>query len=423
MSDYIKNKADYLMKLSQYILKECREFNPITIRIPKNYVRGDFTVKTDGKTVRAGDKFFELSLPDQIHKMLHICLHVSLRHHHRAREIYDNPFAVQVWNLSTDTLINNAIKDYVKEKVRDADSFSTAQFNFSVVQNIVEESLSKNVSEMSSEQVFSHLLKHTDKQEIDLSQLQKILEDLENEFSKEDFPESAESLQAAGLENENSDSKVQDLIWSERLRSAMKQAGQGSANFLVNLENDLPKVKIHWTKLLKQFLTSRLMLERESNWKRPSRRFTAGTTDIYEPYRDRKKGIKRLALCWDISGSCFDQETINKFVANIEAIHKSTACELVLIPFDTQVKESNVYTLTAQDSFSQVIKSRIKVEGGGGTDLRAPIDYANSINPTVIVVLTDCYQFGEWPAPSRYPTLWASTGDSAPWGKTIIMED
>lgn len=435
----VKNKDEYLLKVSQYIVKSCSEFNPITIKIPKVYRKGDYTVQTDGKIIRVGDKFFELEIADQIYKLLHISMHVALRHHQRAKEIYHNEQALKVWNVSTDVMVNNAINEYVEQKLRNTESFSFDQLTFNLVKNAVLDNLKEDIKKMNSEKIFSFLFKAIDSEQgldnLDNveqeggnsnkgKQLEKQINKTENEFSPTEYPESSQVLQMAGLSEEDkpSDSKVQDLIWGERLKNTLKQAGNQAGNFLLNILEDLPKVKVPWDKVLRQFITARLMRERESNWKRPGRRYMAGVTKFYEPYRDRKKGVKRLALCWDISGSCFDQGTITKFVANIEVVHKATGCDFYIIPFDTQVDESQVIRVQPFQRLKDIVDfNKRQIAGGGGTDFRPPIKYAEDLHPDVIVVLTDCW--GPFPNKSKIPTIWATTGDDAPWGKTIDITD
>lgn len=426
-------KEEHLLSLSQYLVGFCREFAPVVLKIPRVYASGEYITKTDGRVVKVGDKFFSQSVHQQLFKLLQVSMHVALRHNNRAREIQHNPVAIKVWNMSTDLVINNAIKDYIKAKLDRGEESLESEFQLKVLNMLTSSIPDFNLDELNAEQVFEKILRFIDAQQSNpnsdsssstMQKLEQELDNYENEFSSNKFEDTSKILEEAGLDSEDQEnSETNNLIWSKRVDDLIsKLVGTEHSNSILKLKKELPKVKVDWTRVLRDFLTSRLLQEREPNWKRPGRRYTAGISEYFEPYRDRKKGIKKLVVCWDISGSCFDDNTVAKFVANIEAVHSITACQLYLVPFDTEVVTDEVVQLHHHQKLSDLIKeSNLNLSGGGGTSFIPPIEYSEKLSPDVIVVLTDCY--GPFPDPIRVPVLWASTGDTAPWGKTININD
>jgi predicted metal-dependent peptidase len=188
----------------------------------------------------------------------------------------------------------------------------------------------------------------------------------------------------------------------------------------MGLLNHLCQPKVPWDKVLRQFLISRLSSEKEPDYRRPSRRNLAGITSYFEPNRQNKKTIKTLVVCMDLSGSCWCSEVVSKFVSNIDLVQQSCRNKVVLITFDYGIND--VIEIPANKKLSDVINgNEVELHGGGGTEFAQPIERAKEYNPDVVVVFTDCYgDFGDQP---KFPVVWASIGDSAPWGKNILIDD
>jgi len=419
-----------LDKLSLGLANRCPEFSSILLYAPRVAVNGDFILKTDGKIIKVGEKFFELSFEKQIYKILHIALHVGLRHHHRAYELGSNVIARKIWEIATDIIINESIKDYVEEITS---SSSSNKLSFENTEDIItlrklQEPLEqlgfdyKDESNLKAETIFSVLVKGVQKKDIDISQL-PLPEDFQEELEGQQFDISEAVLKANGLEeelNDNNKSSVSDMLWSNRVRKAFEQAGKMKGGGIMGLLKHLYKPKLNWQAILRSFLTSRLRPEKELDYSRPSRRNLAGVHKIFQPNRVKKRGIKTLVVCLDTSGSCWCSPIISKFVSNIDIIHKNTCSELILIVFDDGVHE--VIKINSNQKLSEMINNKeIEVTGGGGTSFVEPIEKALEYNPDVIAVFTDCYgPFGNQP---KVPVLWATIGCEAPWGKNIIIED
>lgn len=419
-----------LDKLSLGLANRCPEFSSLLLYAPRIAVLGEFIVKTDGKIIKVGEKFFELDFAKQVYKIIHIALHVGLRHHHRAFEIKGNDIALKIWEIATDVIINESIKDYVYSIVNNNSGGNSINFDTDdsvITLNKLREPLERlgfdihDESNLRAESIFTVLLKGVEKKEISITQL-PLPSDEEQELEGEQFDMTQDVLKQNGLEEElNYDNKssISDTLWSNRVKKALEQAGKSKGSNTMGLLKHLYKPKVNWQAILRSFLVSRLKPEKEPDYSRPSRRNLAGVTKIFEPNRVKKRGIKRLAVCLDTSGSCWSSPVISKFVSNIDLVQSITGAELVVITFDDGIHEVEV--IDSKVKLSDLINSNVvKFTGGGGTSFVEPIEEAIKHNPDVITVFTDCYgPFGE---ETKIPTIWASIGEEAPWGRNILID-
>jgi predicted metal-dependent peptidase len=419
-----------LDKLSQGLTAECPEFYSILLYAPKIAVVGDFVAKTDGKIVKLGEQFFKMSLGRQIYKILHITMHLALRHHHRAYELKGaDPLYHKIWEVSTDVIINETIREYVEKKVQrikeDLD-FESEEF---ITRNSLRGQLKEvgynidDPQEFTAEKIFIAIVKGVREGSIPVIGL-PLPDDSNLELSTEEFDETQDVMNKNGLgeeaEGESNNSSLSDLLWDKRVQKVLKEAGEALGSQMMGLLKHLYKPKINWQAILRSYLNNRLSPEKQADYTRPSRRNLAGVTKFFEPNRIRKRAIKTMVVCLDTSGSCWDSLTMSKFVSNIDSIHQITHSNLVVIIFDYGVHE--VFEVKFEESLAELINNkRVNITGGGGTSFIAPINKAIEFNPDVIAVFTDCYgPFGDDP---KIPTIWATIGDPAPWGKSIVIEE
>lgn len=427
---HIQNQKK-LDTLSLGLANRCPEFSSILLYAPRVAVMGDFIAKTDGKIIKIGEKFFELDFTKQVYKIIHVALHLGLRHHHRAYEIRDNDLALKIWEIATDVIINESIKDYIYEVVNNSSSGSS--LNFDTDDSIITlKKLSEvldhlgfdltDESNIKAESLFSALLKGVRQQNISIEEL-PLPSDEERELEGEQFDISTDVLDKNGLKEElnyNNKSSISDTLWSNRIRKALEQAGKSKGGNSMGLLKHLYKPKVNWQAILRSYLVSRLKPEKEPDYTRPSRRNLAGVTHIFEPNRVRKRGIKRLAVCLDTSGSCWCSPTVSKFVSNIDLVQSVTGAELIVITFDDGIHEVEV--IDNKTKLSELINNKaITFTGGGGTSFIEPIEEALKYNPDVITVFTDCY--GSFGPECKLPTIWATIWEEAPWGRNIVINE
>ena len=95
------------------------------------------------------------------------------------------------------------------------------------------------------------------------------------------------------------------------------------------------ETKVDWRKVLRFFVKSSQRADRSSSIKRINRRYA-----YVHPGRKANR-VAKLAVSIDQSGSVSD-EMLSLFFAELNKL--SSIAEFVVIPFDTQVDESLVYT-------------------------------------------------------------------------------
>lgn len=406
-----------LDELSQGIMFSIPAYIGLIIYIPRKYCNDNkLDIKTDGKIIKVGNLFFESSVQEQVYKLLSGITAVALRHTDRAAELKGNTFLLKLWNIACNIVIKDILSDLAlnDNKIKSpSDIMSREVFNEMYVS---EEMLSPEIVE----EYFKVLADNTEKIEIPLEFLNSSMSEM---LDGEDFNETEDELLAAGLDSElaDMDQDMRNMIWSQRIESAL--AGVSVNNSLCKLLTHKKQVKTPWRKVLSEFLVTRLRPEREPNWKRPSRRVLAGITDIYEPSRDRKRGIKKLGLLVDLSGSCWSPKIFTAFVSHIDKVLETTVAEAIIITFDADVQ--NVVKVPINKKLSDLLnENQVEFTGGGGTDFVPPIKEIVKYSPDVVVGFTDCY--GPFPdRPPNIPFIWGVLPHSGtpPWGKFIVIDD
>lgn len=168
--------------------------------------------------------------------------------------------------------------------------------------------------------------------------------------------------------------------------------------------NEILNPKVPWQDLLQNYM-SRVVHDEES-WTRRNRRFE----DIYLPSRYNKR-MGEVIIIGDTSGSITNEELarVGTEAASIADLAKPESIRLVWA--DTKVAGEQVFD--AHDVITPEPK------GGGGTDMRVPLEYAEQFDPQVVILITDGYT--PWPevAPT-YPLIVCCTTDTqVPIGEVV----
>ena len=187
----------------------------------------------------------------------------------------------------------------------------------------------------------------------------------------------------------------------ERLKDSVKKAAeeasrsQGWGSVSSKVRSDILKsfeTKIDWKKVLRYFVKTSQRADRSSSIKRINRRYA-----YVHPGRKANR-VAKVAVSIDQSGSVSD-EMLSMFFA--ELVKLSAVAEFVVIPFDTQVDESLVYTWKkGQRKIAERVMS-------GGTCFNAPTDYVNSKGFDGHIILTDLC--APKPKASKCQRMWMTT--------------
>lgn len=241
-----------------------------------------------------------------------------------------------------------------------------------------------------------------------LGELEKEIEDLMNELAEE-FPMFGgdDMKDISPDKNDPANQQINDAIWTERFNRA-KAEGAGKNSILGRVNPDVYKAQVPWEKELKKFLVKACMPETEQTWVRPSRRLSsvARQSRTYLPGSTRRKGLDKMLVIIDTSGSCFNTEELTMFCTEIDEIQNKTGVELYLIFADTDVEAEYHVKPHGGGLLEKMKKGEIKAAGGGGTDMVKPFMYGKEkYKPMVTVIATDGYT----PFPNRKQTKGTNT--------------
>lgn len=180
---------------------------------------------------------------------------------------------------------------------------------------------------------------------------------------------------------------------------------------------DLTNPSVNWEQQLHQFMTEQAAGKELSTWRKPNRRWLQYDMIMPSTFSER---LRSIAVIYDTSGS-IDEELLSVFSTEVVSICGTCQPEQVhLIVCDAKVQSHDVYTEFDYDK----IRQRREFKGGGGTDMRAALNYIDDqgLEPQAVVVLTD--GFTPWPTTLKQPTLWAITtpGVTSPVGTSIHVK-
>ncbi len=199
----------------------------------------------------------------------------------------------------------------------------------------------------------------------------------------------------------------------ERLKQAMKEAAQeasqsakGWGPMSGEVKQEILKrleTKVDWKKVLRYFIKTSQRANKTSTVRRINKRYA-----YIHPGKKVKRQAK-IAIAIDQSGSVSD-DMLESFFGELNKLAK--LAEFTVVPFDTHVDESKVYTWKkgASQKAERVLC--------GGTCFNAPTEYVNSQNFDGVIILTDM----EAPKPKacKAQRMWMTDqrGASRPYFKT-----
>lgn len=181
-----------------------------------------------------------------------------------------------------------------------------------------------------------------------------------------------------------------------------RMAGKVPAG-LERLIDGILNPEVPWQTLLRDYMT-RITHDNES-WSRRNRRF-----NVYLPARHNQR-MGEIIIIGDTSGSISAAE-LNKVAAEVNAISDAVQPERIRVLWaDTKVQREEVFEPGETITLSPT--------GGGGTDMRVPLDHAEQFEPQVVVLVTDGYT--PWPqVEPPYPLIvCCTTPAKVPVGQVV----
>lgn len=201
--------------------------------------------------------------------------------------------------------------------------------------------------------------------------------------------------------------KTLDREIDEAIRQGALLAGKTGSGGFHGLE-ELLSAKVDWRDQLRDFVTESCAGKDYSTWRKPNRRFVG--MDIYLPSTITET-VDEMVVAIDTSGS-IGGRILSQFLGEVASIAESVMPNKVrLLYWDTAVCREEVYL---QDELKDIANST-KPSGGGGTTVQCVVDYLrdNSINPEVVVVLTDGYLGDDWGKGWAAPLMWCVVGNKS----------
>lgn len=182
-----------------------------------------------------------------------------------------------------------------------------------------------------------------------------------------------------------------------------KMAGRMSAT-LERFVNEILNPTVPWPDLLRDYMTR--TVHDDENWSRRNRRLS----DVYLPARHSQR-MGEIVVIGDVSGSV-GQAEFDRITAEITGIAEMMLPERVRVVWaDTQVVKEETFECGEPLKFTAC--------GGGGTDMRVPLNHVLQYDPQIVVLITDGYS--PWPeVEPDYPLIVCCTTDyKVPVGQVV----
>lgn len=187
--------------------------------------------------------------------------------------------------------------------------------------------------------------------------------------------------------------EINNSVWTERYNRAKAQ-GVGRGSVLGRVNPDVYKPQIPWHKELRKYLVKRCMPLTQNTFTRPARRMAslraAGSSNAYLPGVQKMKGLDKMMVIIDTSGSCFNEEELTMFTSEIESVQNQTGVEVALIFADTEIRSEQVVKADGTGLLEKIRQGWITPEGGGGTDMVTPfVEGKKKYKPILTVIASD----------------------------------
>lgn len=372
------------------------------------HLDADGQTGTHGNTILYGPSFMSLGLPEQVGLVAHHVLHVALRHSDRQAGLAERlgaKFDPALFGLAADAIINETLLLAGHALPRPAVTLVDVLAAIGTPAHSPVAAL----QEWDTDRLAMAL--HTDAQKADkarkFGKTRGFVQDLE-----------AGAADASEVEPSAADWRNQML----RAMEAGRKAGTG-IGVLGAILADLSPARVPWEVQLRRALAKAVSAVPRPSYRRPSGQWLAlagqsmraGTPEpVFQPGRARGDRRARIVVGLDTSSS-IDDLTLSLFRAETEGISRRSGAEVHVLAFDEAVHMS----LSLGDGTWRDVPLRT----GGGTDYRPVIAAAASLDPSVLVMLTDLdAEFG--PAP-RFPVIWAVPGraSAVPFGRVLAIGD
>lgn len=167
---------------------------------------------------------------------------------------------------------------------------------------------------------------------------------------------------------------------------------------------------VPWEQVLIDYMTA--CVAQDENWSRRNRRYH----DAILPSH-KSNGMDELTIVADSSGSMFSKEVFERIAVAVNHIVTVIKPMIVRVVWADDKDCSNI------DVFENGTAVVLHPKGGGGTDMRKPLVYAEQYSPEVVLLLTDGYT--PWPEiETPFPLIVGCTTDAPcpDWAGVVRVE-
>lgn len=190
--------------------------------------------------------------------------------------------------------------------------------------------------------------------------------------------------------------------------SMARLAGRMSGD-LERLCDAMLNPEVPWTDLFREYMTR--IVQDDESWVRRNRRIS----DYFFPAK-HSDAMGEAILIGDTSGSVHgNKDYYERIGGELNGIVLQTRPERVRVIWADDDECS------LQEIFEEGDTITLHPKGGGGTDMRKPLQFVEQYNPMVVVLVTDGYT--PWPEDTSYPLIVLCTTDApCPIGQVIRIK-
>jgi predicted metal-dependent peptidase len=167
---------------------------------------------------------------------------------------------------------------------------------------------------------------------------------------------------------------------------------------------------VPWEQVLIDYMSA--VVKQRENWSRRNRRYS----DVILP-SCWSNGMDELTIVADSSGSMFSKPVFERVAVAVNHI------VTIIKPMTVRVIWSDDKDCQNIDVFEDGAEVILHPKGGGGTDMRKPLVYAEQYRPEVVLLLTDGYT--PWPdVATPFPLIVGCTTDAPcpDWAGVVRIE-
>lgn len=368
----------------------------------------DAHTQTTNDTIQIGDDFAVLPLREQIGILGHHILHIALRHEGRMATMMQRlggSFDPLTYNLAADAIVNECLVQAGHAIPRPAVTLAE------LLPKVLRQDTSRSPADWDVDRLYMTLTAM----------------DGEGKASQQNYTEET-AFQRDLDARQSGENQNETAEWQGRLTRALglsDAAGRGIGRILADLA-DLPQTSTPWEVLLRRLLTNAVQEQPRQSYSRPRRSWVAaeaeahckgGPQPVFEPGQSRDARRPRIVVGLDTSGS-ISAQTLSMLAAEVTGVARRTGAETHVLSFDETVHHR---ALLSPWSEAGALTNQ-PMRRDGGTAYIDVVNEAQSLSPSVILLLTDLDgAFG--PAPPT-KVIWATplpTWSAPPFGQVISL--